>query len=53
MEMGFESGFGFYDSASTVKYLMFGLVLGTLYALFSDNLVLRIILDSSMENKNL
>ena len=32
---------GFYDSASAVKYLMFGLVLGTLYALFSDNLVLR------------
>tara|TARA_B100000131_G_C18049393_1_gene585777 strand:- start:357 stop:1142 length:786 start_codon:yes stop_codon:yes gene_type:complete len=32
---------GFYDSASAVKYLMFGLVLGTIYALFSDVLVLR------------
>tara|TARA_B100001758_G_C18405862_1_gene612022 strand:+ start:241 stop:1005 length:765 start_codon:yes stop_codon:yes gene_type:complete len=32
---------GFFDSASAVKYLMFGLVLGTIYALFSDTLVLR------------
>ena len=38
---GLTSVAGFYDSSSAVKYLMFGLVLGTIYALFSDVLVLR------------
>ncbi len=32
---------GFYDSASAVKYLLFGIILGTIYALLSDTLILR------------
>ena len=32
---------GFFDSASAVKYLMFGFILGTIYAMLSDELVLR------------
>ena len=32
---------GFYDTASAVKHIMFGLVIGTIYALISDELVFR------------
>ena len=32
---------GFFDSASAVKYLMFGFILGTIYAFLSDELILR------------
>ena len=40
MEMGFKQVSGFYDSASRkISHVWIGL--GTLYALFSDNLVLR------------
>ena len=32
---------GFFDSSSAVKYLMFGFLLGTVYAMLSDELMLR------------
>ena len=32
---------GFYDTASAVKHIMFGLVIGTIYALITDELVFR------------
>ena len=32
---------GFFDSSSAVKYLMFGFLLGTIYAMLSDELMLR------------
>ena len=38
---GLKTISGFYDSASAVKYLLFGIILGTIYALLSDTLVLR------------
>jgi len=38
---GLSNVAGFFDSASAVKYLMFGFILGTIYAFLSDELVLR------------
>ena len=38
---GLSNVAGFFDSSSAVKYLMFGFILGTIYALLSDILVLR------------
>tara|TARA_B100001113_G_C21099618_1_gene618157 strand:- start:944 stop:1630 length:687 start_codon:yes stop_codon:yes gene_type:complete len=38
---GLSNVAGFFDSASAVKYLMFGFILGTIYAMLSDELVLR------------
>ncbi len=57
MGMGWKWGLshvaGFYDSASAVKYLLFGLVLGTIYALLSDTLVLRDYLAFMREEQDL
>ncbi|RAH13582.1 MAG: hypothetical protein CMB56_007030 [Methanobacteriota archaeon] len=38
---GLSNVAGFFDSTSAVKYLMFGFLLGTIYAMLSDELVLR------------